>query len=148
MSCDRHFSRPGIVYFASSGDLGGVVGYPSVSPNVVSAGGTRVNRNASGFFTSESGWSGGGGGPSVYESRPGFQNVIVGMVGSHRGTPDLSFDSDPSTGVSVYDSTPYGGRSGWWVLGGTSVASPALAGVVNTAGNAFSSTKLEQRGLP
>jgi kumamolisin len=45
--------------------------------------------------------------------------------------------------VSVYDSTPYGGRSGWWVLGGTSVASPALAGVVNTAGNAFSSTKLE-----
>jgi kumamolisin len=142
-SCDRYFSRPGIVYFASSGDLGGVVGYPSVSPNVVSAGGTRVNRNASGFFTSESGWSGSGGGPSVYESRPAFQNVIVDMVGSHRGTPDLSFDADPSTGVSVYDSTPYGGRSGWWVLGGTSVASPALAGVVNTAGNAFSSTKLE-----
>ena len=142
-SYDSYFTGPGIVYFASSGDTGGVVGYPSVSPNVVSAGGTRVNRNGSGYFTSESGWRGSGGGLSVYESRPAFQSVIAGRVGSHRGTPDLSFDADPSTGVSVYDSTPYGGRSGWWMLGGTSVASPSLAGVVNTAGNAFNSTQLE-----
>jgi kumamolisin len=142
-SYDSYLTKPGIVYFASSGDMGGVVGYPSVSPNVVSAGGTRVNRNASGSFTSESGWSGSGGGLSVYESRPAFQSAIVAMVGNHRGTPDLSFDADPTTGVSVYDSTPYGGATGWWILGGTSVASPSLAGIVNAAGNAFSSTKLE-----
>jgi kumamolisin len=142
-SYDSYLTRPGIVYFASSGDMGGVAGYPTVSPDVVSAGGTRVNCNASGYFTSESAWSGSGGGPSVYEARPAFQSVIAARVGGHRGTPDISFDADPSTGVSVFDSMPYDGRTGWWVLGGTSMASPSLAGVVDTAGNALSSTKLE-----
>jgi len=54
--------------------------------------------------------------------------------------PDVSFDADPNTGVYVYDSTPLWGENGWWILGGTSVASPCLAGVVNLAassGNGF-----------
>ena len=48
--------------------------------------------------------------------------------------------SDPNTGVYVYDSTPIWGQKGWFILGGTSVASPSLAGVVNLAassGNGF-----------
>jgi hypothetical protein len=132
-SYDSRFTKPGVVYFAASGDSGGKVIYPSASPNVVSAGGTTINRDASGNFTSETGWSGSGGGKSKYERRPSYQNVITNIVGTQRGTPDFSFDADPYTGVSVYDSTPCGGMSGWMVFGGTSVSAPAVAGIVNLA---------------
>ena len=47
-SNDGHFTHPGIVYFAASGDTGGATIYPGVSPNVVAAGGTRINRNGFG----------------------------------------------------------------------------------------------------
>jgi len=136
---DAHFTHPGIVYFAASGDTGGATIYPGVSPNVVSAGGTRINRDASGGFLSETGWSGSGGGASTYEARPSHQDIIQTIVGGHRGVPDYSFDADPNTGVSVYDSTSCQGSVGWLVFGGTSVASPSLSGIVNSAGSNTSS---------
>jgi subtilase family serine protease len=132
-SNDSHFHRiTGVVYFAASGDTGGKTIYPGTSPYIVSAGGTRINRNG-GTFVSETGWSGSGGGPSAYESIPNYQLGIVS--GSKRGVPDLSFDADPASGVSVYDSTSCQGQSGWMVFGGTSVASPSLAGIINLAGS-------------
>jgi kumamolisin len=137
---DGHFTQSGIVYFAASGDTGGATIYPGVSPNVVSAGGTRINRDNAGNFVSETGWSGSGGGPSKYELRPSYQDIIQAIVGNARGVPDYSFDADPNTGVSVYDSTSCQGSSGWLVFGGTSVASPSLAGIVNSAGSNTSST--------
>jgi len=137
---DSNFTTLGVVYFASSGDSGGVVGYPSVSPDVVSAGGTTINRDVNGNFTSESAWNSAGGGPSVYESRPGYQNFIQRIVGSKRGTPDFSFDANPSTGPATYDAD---GGYGWIVVGGTSVSSPALAGIVNTAGHFYTSSNTE-----
>jgi subtilase family serine protease len=140
---DSHMVHAGTVYFASSGDTGGVTIYPGVSPNVVSAGGTRVNRNAAGAFVSETGWSGSGGGPSTYEPRPGYQLGVANIVGTQRGVPDFSFDADPATGVSVFDSTPCQGLSGWLVFGGTSVASPSLAGIVNLAGHFATSSNAE-----
>ncbi len=136
---DSRLSASGVVYFAASGDTGGAVIYPSASPNVVSAGGTTINRDRNGNFVSETGWSGSGGGSSKYESRPGYQSVVAAIVGAQRGTPDFSFDADPASGVSVYDSTPCQGLSGWLVFGGTSVSSPSLAGIVNLAGGASSS---------
>jgi subtilase family serine protease len=144
---DSHFSHNGVVYFAASGDTGGATIYPSTSPNVVSAGGTRVNRDANGNFTNETGWSGSGGGPSKYESIPSYQGVIASIVGSKRGTPDFSFDADPSTGVSVYDSTSCQGLSGWLVFGGTSVSSPSLAGIVNEAGSKYSTSTNELNAI-
>ena len=36
----------------------------------------------------------------------------------------------------VYDSTSCQGLSGWLIFGGTSVSSPALAGITNLAGSA------------
>src|SRR5712692_3442124 len=80
-------------------------------------------------------WGGSGGGPSQYESRPPYQDGISAIVGTQRGAPDFSFDADPNSGVSVYDSTPCQGFSGWLVFGGTSVSSPSLAGIVNLAGH-------------
>jgi len=136
---DKYFKTPTIVYFAASGDWGGHALYPSASPFVVSAGGTTVERS-NGKFTGESCWSSSGGGLSKYEPRPSYQKVIKKIVGSHRGTPDMSAVADPYSGVAVYNSTYCGG---WCVVGGTSAASPILAGIVNAAGSFMGTTKAE-----
>lgn len=128
-SYDSHFSNATIGYFAASGDTGGLVSYPSSSPDVIAAGGTSLIFT-NGVITGENGWSGSGGGASRYEPNVS-QGAISSIVGTQRGVPDLSFDADPATGVSVYDSTRCQGLSGWLVFGGTSVASPSLAGVLN-----------------
>ena len=141
---DSHFKGTGVVYFASSGDSGGVVGWPSVSAFVVSAGGTTVHRDSSGNFKSELAWTQGGGGPSAFVARPSWQNSISGIVGSKRGTPDFSYDADPATGVSVYNTNPLCGTPKWQVFGGTSVSSPALAGIINLTGRFAASTTQEE----
>jgi len=137
-----------ITYFASAGDTGAEVLYPSASPWVVSAGGTTVNRNESGNFVNESCWSDSGGGFSSVEAWQNPPNISNGMgpwsnyqyqlFGGapyqfpYRSTPDISFNADPNSGVYVYD-TDEGGA--WYIVGGTSVSSPALAGIVNASNN-------------
>jgi kumamolisin len=138
-SSDHYFTQSGVVYFASSGDSPGVI-YPSSSVNVVSAGGTQVNRNGSGAYTNQTAWSSGGGGKSKYEARPSFQNAIQSIVNKKRGTPDLSFDSSGGSPVAVYNSNCYGG---WLRVYGTSVASPSLAGIINSAGGFSASSNAE-----
>jgi len=135
-SLNGHFQNTNVVYLAASGDTGGTNIYPSTSPYVVSAGGTTIHRNLSGAFTGETGWSGSGGGPSKYENKLSYQNNVAGTNATKRSAPDLSFDANPNSGVSVYDSTSCKGLSGWLVFGGTSVSSPSLAGIVNQAGGA------------
>ena len=137
-SSDTYFKQSGVVYFASSGDSPGVI-YPSSSPYVVSAGGTQVNRSG-GNYTNQTAWSDGGGGDSRYESRPSFQSSIQSIVGSYRGTPDLSFDASGGSPVAVYNSNCYGG---WLEVYGTSVASPSLAGIINSAGQFKTSSNAE-----
>lgn len=141
---DSIFTTPGVVYFASTGDNGTAGGteYPSTSPNVVAVGGTTVNTDSNGKFVSESGWSGSGGGPSSLESRPYYQGNIQNLVGAQRGVPDISADADPATGASIYDSTPYYYDAfdyivGWSVWGGTSLAAPMMAGLVNGATSVY-----------
>jgi subtilase family serine protease len=138
-----HWQR--ITYFASAGDSGWGAAYPSSSPWVVSAGGTTINRDVNGNFLNESCWSGSGGGVSQYElwkSPPSIANGMgpwtnyqypqFGMMA--RQTPDLSLDADPASGANVYDTYGFGG---WLVVGGTSLSSPALAGIVNNANNSL-----------
>ena len=84
---DLNFQTLGVVYFAAAGDAGGLTLYPSVSPYVVSAGGTTVNRNPSGDFVSETAWSSGGGGPSAYEPVPSYQAPVVNLVGEEARYP-------------------------------------------------------------
>ncbi len=136
---DIHFPQnKGIVFLSSSGDTGGVVEYPSCSSNVIAVGGTSVQTDGAGNLLTETGWSGSGGGVSLYETRPGYQSFVPN-VGTKRSVPDLSAIADPYTGVSVYCTTPYY-TPGWQVLGGTSVACPTTAGMVNAAGSTYSST--------
>jgi subtilase family serine protease len=138
-SYDSYFATSGIVYFASAGDSPGTI-WPSVSPNVVAAGGTTIRRNPStGAFIQEVAWPDGGGGVSSYEARPSYQSDISGFGGSYRGVPDISSVADPYTGLYVYDS----GNGGWYIVGGTSAAAPTLAGIVNAAGHFATSTNAE-----
>ncbi len=138
---DVNFQNPGVVYIFSSGDYSAPARYPSSSPYVISAGASSILRDANGNFIGEGAWnsaadvpigskSGTSGGPSLYESRPYFQRFVQKIVGAARGTPDISFDGDPKTGVCIYSS--YQSR-GWLRDGGTSVAAPALAGILDTA---------------
>lgn len=138
---DSDFQNTGVVYVYSSGDYSAPARYPSSSPYVISTGASSILRDSAGNFTGESAWnsdpsvpiggkSGTSGGPSLYESRPAFQDGVVKTVGTQRGTPDIAFDGDPKTGVCVYST--YAG--GWIKDGGTSVAAPALSGLLTSAG--------------
>lgn len=143
---DSFFTTPGVVYIASSGDTPGVE-YPSASPNVIAAGGTTISRSlTTGDLILENAWQEAGGGMSEFEPRPSFQNGVRFIVGESRGTPDISFDSNPSTGVWVFDTNTFDG-TGWFVVGGTSVAAPSLAGIINSAGSFRSSSAAENRVL-
>lgn len=142
-----------ITYLASSGDYGWGAQYPSSSPWVVSVGGTTINRDSAGNFLSESCWSGSGGGISAYEKWQNPPTIINGLgpwsnyqyhlfggapyAYPGRYTPDISFNADPASGAYVYDTYGY---SGWVVVGGTSLSSPAVAGVINSANNRLGQT--------
>lgn len=151
---DAYFTTPHVVYFASAGDSAGVI-YPSASPNVISAGGTSTARSlVTGNLIAEIAWSDAGGGASDYELRPPYQNGIAGIAGPSRATPDISSDANPNTGVWIYDSFPLEGESNpsnWWIVGGTSVSSPTLAGIINAAeaksGKWAASTTAELAGV-
>jgi subtilase family serine protease len=128
---DSHFVQRGVSFFVASGDDGYGAEYPASSPNVIAVGGTSLARIGPSSFE-ESGWSGSGGGCSRYETaraeQSSFAEYKTTTCNGQRATPDVSLDADPRSGVSVYDSTPYQGTSGWFSLGGTSAATPMWAG--------------------
>ena len=124
---DSYVTQPGVSVFVASGDNGAGAEWPSSSPNVVSVGGTSLTLNPDGTVASETGWSGSGGGCSRYENATAAQLAVTGICGTRRATPDVSLFADAGIGVSVYDSTGYGGSSGWIRVGGTSAATPMWA---------------------
>src|SRR5271165_2652889 len=140
LSYDQYMTTPTVVYFASAGDSGLGPDYPSVSPNVVSAGGTRIIRSSGQFTGEEDCWSGSGGGISTMEPLPNYQLIIGNKTGPHRGTPDWAADASTSSPVAIYSTT---GCGGWCAVGGTSVSSPVLAGIVNAAGSFVNHTASE-----
>lgn len=146
MAFDDHLKQPGVIYVAAAGDNAGLTLYPSVSQYVVSVGGTKLNRNKFGKLVSETGWTKGGGGLSKFIPIPSYQAEVpsvAAICGAYRGTPDVSFNADSVPGVAVYDSTPCGGLSGWFKVGGTSVGAPCWAGIIAciaSSGTRFIST--------
>ena len=133
--------------FVASGDRGAYddadrpstleVDDPASQPYVTAVGGTTLFANAStGEYVSETSWGtsslGGGGGVSSIWSQPSWQANLStaanrGSV-SMRMVPDVSLDSNPSTGYPVFT------RGAWYAIGGTSAAAPlwaAFAAIVN-----------------
>ena len=142
MCSRRAAGHAGVTYVAASGDSGASGGpeYPSVSPRCPGGRRDYVEPDRERFLRSESGWSDSTGGFSgtdtnfrSYESEPSYQTSTLKSVGLGDGvrtTPDVSFNADPDSGVSVYDSVGYDGQSGWFQVGGTSLAAPAWAGLI------------------
>jgi subtilase family serine protease len=151
-----HFNHPGVAITVASGDNGyGAFGFPAASPDVIAAGGTTLNvtqQSGGGYsYGSEAAWSGSGSGCSLYFSTQSWQTSLSNWsstgCGAHRGVADVAADADPNTGAAVYDTTRYSGRRGWFQVGGTSLASPLIAGVYALADNASSAT-IDPSGYP
>lgn len=129
--------------YAAAGDTGAYddtrdlsVDDPASQPYVVGVGGTSLNvASAGGGYESESTWSdptpeffgpprgsGGGGGISDVWMTPDYQNTVSTLASTNqRNVPDVSLNSDPNTGYSIF----YSG--GFTVYGGTSCAAPLWA---------------------
>ena len=117
-----------VTYLASAGDDGYGIGDPADFASVVAVGGTSLVKGGSGRGWTETAWSGTGGGCSTV-AKPVWQ-TDTGC--KFRTANDVSAIADPNTGVAELDTY---GEDGWFVVGGTSVSSPFLAGVFGLAGN-------------
>jgi subtilase family serine protease len=124
-----YYNHPGVAVTASSGDSGYGVQFPAASPHVIAVGGTSLNLNGT-----ETVWSGAGSGCSAVYGKPTWQHDPLCTT---RMEADVSAVADPNTGVAVYGPGS-GGRSGWLVFGGTSVAAPLIGGIFGEKGNAVS----------
>ncbi|HEY5427382.1 MAG TPA: S8 family serine peptidase [Candidatus Tumulicola sp.] len=137
-SCDdpSAFAAPGVVYLAGSGDIGyGSPGTPMALANVVAVGGTTLHKGGGGKRGwTETAWDGSGSGCATGVAKPSWQHD---PNCTYRMTADVAADADPSggSGFAEYDTYGYGG---WFVEGGTSLATPLLAGVYALAGDAAS----------
>lgn len=148
----------GITVLAASGDDGSAdcvssdsadaeplpklaVNFPASSPWVTSVGGTNLVLSSANVITSAPVWnddaaapgSAGGGGISSIFARPGYQAAVVSDA--HRAEPDLAMLADIGPGYDVYCSARpecVSDRSGetdpWQSVGGTSAATPLMAG--------------------
>jgi subtilase family serine protease len=108
--------------------------WPSSDPLVTSVGGTQLHLDAQGNRTApdetwNDGYGASGGGLSQVFSRPAFQDPVRSVVGSHRGTPDISMSAAVDGGAILYYSFKPT-TVGWHIVGGTSEASPLFAGIV------------------
>ncbi len=124
-------SDHGVTFIAASGDNGNQGGYPAYSPNVVSVGATTLTLSGNNY-SSETGRNSSGGGISSFESKPDYQFAETQST-TARLSPDVAFDGDPNTGVSVYDSFNGGSVKPWFKVGGTSFSAPAWAGLIAIA---------------
>lgn len=125
----------GVNVFVSSGDAGSnpdgtghsstgptQAEYESSDPNVIGVGGTTLNLAANGTVAGETGWTGSGGGKSIFFKRPAWQTGKGVPVGGERLVPDVSLAADPNTGAYLV----LQGRVGQY--GGTSWSAPVWAG--------------------
>ncbi|WP_369392192.1 S8 family serine peptidase [Streptomyces sp. CG1] len=142
--------RKHVTVLASSGDGGAtdamadgktfykyrVNSWPSSDPLVTSIGGTQLHLNDKGqrvkpdSVYNDNG--AGGGGQSHVFTRPSFQDGVKNVVGTRRGTPDISMAAAVNGGAWVYGSYDPT-ATGWDVSGGTSEASPLFSGIVALA---------------
>jgi subtilase family serine protease len=140
------------------------VSYPNVSPYVTSVGGTQLQHGwtwaptsdqpflADGVTRNPAYWNwtaggdqqvvwneswagiGTGGGLSRIYPRPAYQDSVAGVVGTHRGVPDIAWNAAVNGGVLVYQSFfPSVDRVGWHIVGGTSAATPQVAALTALA---------------
>lgn len=130
---DSVLASPGVAIVAGAGDAGFGVNWPADSPYVTAVAGTALTRttyNQRGYF--EQPWGRSGFGCSAVEPQPSWQ---TNAPCNSRSVADISAVADPNTGVAIFTSAA-SGPPGWYVYGGTSVATQIVAGIYALAGNA------------
>jgi kumamolisin len=141
---DQYFAElaaAGVTVFASSGDAGSTPGpngtgdesgpvqveSPASDPNVTGVGGTTLVLNGTNGVTSETVWDAnggaGGGGVSIYFSRPSWQTGTGVNLSDERQVPDIAATADPDYGAIIVL------QGSQQTVGGTSWASPSCAGL-------------------
>jgi subtilase family serine protease len=133
--------------------------YPTGDPWVTSVGGTSIAIDKNDARLWETGWGtslyglsdngkswvkpgefhgGAGGGFSQVFARPWYQDGVVPAKTKGRAVPDISMEADPTTGMLVGETQafslpsvfgPAGNQYGEYRIGGTSLATPLMAGV-------------------
>ena len=143
---------------ASGGELNGtdlytkaVTEWPATDPLVTAVGGTQLVESFNGSFTSVT-WNdtysktvqqaffgtngpnalATGGGVSEFFRRPWYQDGVANVTGPTRGIPDISMNAACNGVVNVYQSFP-GQPAGWYLVCGTSEATPLFSGIVALA---------------
>ena len=111
--------------------------WPSTDPLVTSVGGTQLILDDAGNRLSpdvvwNDGYGASGGGVSSVFLRPLFQAGVRSLTGRWRGTPDISLSAAVDGSALVYLSFIPGG-AGYYLVGGTSEATPEFAGIVAMA---------------
>jgi subtilase family serine protease len=142
------------------------VEFPADLPYVTGVGGTSVLIGSHGQWLDEYGWqnaystltdgawtpappgtysSGGGGGTSQLFAQPFYQaGKVPANISEYYGStpmravPDIAMDADPNTGMEVGETQVFPDGTYWdqYRIGGTSLSSPLLAGVVAMADQA------------
>jgi len=131
-----------------------VTSWPDSDPLVTGVGGVQLHLNAAGdnvkpptawndsynaatnqFVDGDAGPNplAGGGGKSIFFTRPPYQNGVRDVVGDARGVPDISMSAACNGAADMYQSFA-GQPAGWYPTCGTSEATPEFAGIVALAG--------------
>jgi len=129
-----------------------VTSWPDSDPLVTAVGGTQLHFTAKGAPAAPTAWNdtyntkaneftdgnpgpnplAGGGGLSIFFTRPAYQQGVRDVTGGSRGVPDISMSAACDGAVVTY-STFAGAPSGWSPECGTSEATPLFAGIVALA---------------
>ena len=127
----------GVSTFVSSGDGGSTpddtgsgnedagplqVEYYSSDPSVTGVGGTTLHVTTNDVRSSETTWSGSGGGVSIEFAKPSWQVGTGVPSGTKRFVPDVAMPANPNTDAYVYL------QGSAQTIGGTSWAAPTWAG--------------------
>ena len=125
-SYDSSFTTAGVTFVAASGDNGTdrmagdarPTSWPSAGPRSSWAPRAGTAPRPAGRWPAA--------GLSTIVTEPTYQNAVQST--GDRSTPDVAFDADPNTGVSIYVIPPdnTAGQGSWAVVGGTSVGGAGL----------------------
>jgi subtilase family serine protease len=131
-----------VTVLSPAGNGGPSVNWPSSDPLITSVGGEQLYLDDAGrrlrpdtVWNDGFGTSGAGGVSSVF-ARPSYQSGVAGVVGDHRGTPDITMTASVNGGCWIYASFAGTGGTGWDIFDGTGAAVAMFSGIVALADQA------------